>query len=324
MNLESGRVTARLRIGGRPAAYGIAWPVAQRLIAFSGSYLAPRIVTISIPDGQTVGVHEERAEWFATQPTALGVVALGAPSRRVGPARLLLARPDGSALRVSLDQVPAGTERLRRRPGWARRQFLPALAVDEAGARAFVVAAHRRLVAEVDLTSGALTYHPFASGSGRASAAKGVLRGAYREASWLGNGMLAVSGEDRRDPTDHRDPTLIKPFGLQLLDTATWTTKVLNPLLRWYVRAGPVLLGSDVLPFPPIRSRATGLVVYSLDGRRLFTRFRGNARVGFWGAVWPYAHLTVRGRRRKLVVDLRSGRTVRVLPGTTWPFPLTD
>ena len=319
VNLETARIAARLRIGGRLAPYGIEWPVANRLIAFSGSYLAPRFVTVSIPDGQVVGVHTERAQWFATQGTALGVVALGAPTRRVGAARLLLARPDGSALRVTLDRVPAGTERLRRRPGWARRQFLPGLAVDEATARAYVVAAHRQLVAVVDLTSGAVTYHPFASGSGRASAAKGVLRGAYREASWLGNGMLAVSGEDRRDPT------LVRPFGLRLVDTATWSTRILNPLLRWYVRAGPVLLGSDVLPAPPRRSRrATGLVAYTLDGRRLFTRFQGDERVGLWGAVWPYAHLTIRGRRRKLVVDLRSGRTVRVFPGTTWPFPLLD
>ena len=72
-------------------------------------------------------------------------------------------------------------------------------------------------------------------------------------------------------------------------------------------------------------SRATGLVAYALDGRRLLHPFpRATSAWACWGAVWPYAHLTVRGRRRKLVVDLRSGRTVRVLRGTTWPFPLLD
>jgi hypothetical protein len=323
VDLAAGRVARRLSVGGGAAVGTVAWPEADRLVAVT---TAGRFVAVSLPGGQAREVHRERAHWFTTQRTTLGLIALATPRGRVGPAALLLARPDGSALRVPLARILAGTKR-GGRPGWVRRQLAPALAVDEIAGRAYVVAAHRELAAEVDLATGAVTYHPF---GGRASAAKGVARGALREATWLGNGLIAVSGEDRRDRRDWRGawrrgelPTRIEPFGLRLVDTRTWTARTLNPWLRWHVRAGSVLLAADALPLTPARSHATGLVAYSIDGRRLFTRFRGDERIGLWGAVWPYAHLTVRGRRRKLVVDLRSGRTVRVFPGTTWPFPLT-
>jgi hypothetical protein len=325
IDLDSVRVVQRLSAGGRAPAGTIAWPVADRLVALTAS---GRFVAVSLPGGRHREIHRERAHWFITQRTALGLAALAVPRGRVGAATLLLARPDGSALPVSLPRVLAGTDRARR-PGWVRRQLTPALAVDETAARAYVVAAHRPLVAAVDLLSGAVSYHRFGPQTRRARAAKGVGRGAHREATWLGNGLLAVSGEDRSDRRDWRRawrrgelPTRIDPFGLRLIDTTTWTARTLNPLLRWYVRAGPVLLGADAVPVTPRRSRASGLVAYGLDGRPLFERFRENARIGLWGAVWPYAHLTVRGRRKKLVIDLRTGRTVRVLAGTAWPFPL--
>ena len=322
VNLERARIEARLRIGGRLAPYGIEWPVPDRLIVFSGSYLAPRFVTVSIPDGRVVGVHTERAEWFATQGTALGVVALGAPTRQVGAAHLLLARPDGSALRVTLDRLPAGTERLRRRPGWARRQFLPGLAVNEATAGAY-------------------------RGGGRASAAAGGPGGLARAAPCVSPIRERIQAGERREGRAARrlsrgppgsatgcsrcpariagTPTLIRPFGLQLVDTATWSTRsstrcCAGTCARGRCCSGPMCCprrrGGPAAPRAWWRTHWTDAACSPVSS--------GDERVGLWGAVWPYAHLTIRGRRRKLVVDLRSGRTVRVFPGTTWPFPLLD
>jgi hypothetical protein len=200
------------------------------------------------------------------------------------------------------------------------RQVIPGLAVDATAGRAYAVAANEPLVAEVDLASGAVTYHELRGVGGAAAAplaAKGLAYGAYRTARWIGDGTIAVSGEVTRTRPDRRRAarrlrTVIRtdPYGLRLIRTADWTASTLNPLLQSFTLAGGRLLGMNADPAALAGATATGLVVYGTDGRRRFTRFRGRGRAWLREVAWPYAYVREISPRRTLVVDLRTGRTV--------------
>jgi hypothetical protein len=227
---------------------------------------------------------------------------------------------------VPLARIRAGFAWGRRRDSLGR-ELTPGLAVDEGSGRAYVVAANLPLVAEVDLLNGTVAYHELRGGPRTATASKGLSYGASRFARWVGPGTIAVSGEETRTRRNWRGawergelPTKIDPYGLRLIRTADWTVDTIHPSLRWFAFTGEALVGADAVPVSLDRSRATGLVAYGLDGRRRFGRFRGNERIGLWGAAWPYAYVTVRRpHRRTYVIDLRSGRTAKVLPTVRLP-----
>jgi hypothetical protein len=331
IDLDRGRRAGTVSVGGRAGAGLIAWPRPDRLTAFAGPYPASRLVTLSLPDGRIVAAERVGGQTFASEATTLGMVAVAGPRKRIGPATLVRATPDGGFLRATLTQIRAGFEWANRRR-LLGRQLVPGLAVDEASGRAYVVAANEPLVAEVDLTSGAVTYHGLSGhGAAGATASKGLAYGAYRTARWVGEGTIAVSGEEMRARRDWRRalkrgelPTVLDPYGLRLIHTADWTVDTLHPSLRWFLQAGDALMGADDLPISLDRTRATGLVGYGLDGRRRFLRFPGDERIGLWGAAWPYAYATVRRpRKRTYVIDVRSGRTANVLPTVRLPVILS-
>ncbi|MGH2744259.1 MAG: hypothetical protein ACRDN8_17615 [Thermoleophilaceae bacterium] len=331
VDLERGRRIGFVNVGTRSAAGQIAWPRPDRLIAFAGPYRSPHLVTISVPDGRVVATRRVGGNPGFSEATSLGMAVVVGPIDGIGAATLVLATPDGGMLRVPVPEIRAGLDRgdPRRQLG---RQLTPGLAVDEAAGRAYVVAANEPLVAEVDLASGVVAYHQLRGAGGTAGspmAAKGLVYGAYRTAGWVGDGTIAVAGEVTRTRRDWRRAerrgqlaTRIDPHGLQLIRTADWTVTTLNPLLRWFTRTGDVLLGMDSIPVSRADSKATGLVAYGTDGRRLFTRFRGDGRAGLRGASWPYAYVTARRPRRTYVIDLRTGRTANVIRSTSPPILL--
>jgi hypothetical protein len=322
VDLERGRRIGTASVGTRSAVAQVAWPRPDRLIALVGPYRAPRMVTFSVPDLRIVSSRRLAGQTGSSEATSLGLVALAAPRDRIGSATLALARPDGGLLQVPLPRIRAGLDfgDPRRLLG---RQLTPGLAVDEAGGRAYVVAANEPLVAEVDLASGAVSYHALRGRGGTTGspmAAKGLEYGAYRTARWVGAGTIAVAGEVTRTRRDWRRAarrgqpvTRIDPHGLRLIRIADWSMTTLNPLLRWFAWAGDALLGMNSVSVSLGDSTATGLVAYGTDGTRRFTRFRDIGRGWLRGAAWPYAYVTARGPKRTYVVDVRTGRTVNVV-----------
>jgi hypothetical protein len=320
VDLERGRRVGTLSLGGRWAVGQVAWPRADRLVGLTGSFDAPRVVTVSVPGGREVATRRIAGRPWAVEVTSLGILVLAGPGERVGSATLALATPDGGLLRVPLPRIRTGFDEVnpRRLLG---RQIVPGLAVDEAAGRAYVVAANEPLVAEVDLATGTVAYHAVQSG-GRAArptpvAAKGLAYGAYRTARWVGDGAIAVAGEVTRIRRDWRRAarrglpvTRTDPYGLQLIRTADWTATTLNPLFQSFTLAGGLLLGMNSDPLALEGAKPTGLVAYGTDGRRRFTRFSGEARGWLRAAAWPYAYVRDLRPRRTYVVDLRSGRTV--------------
>jgi hypothetical protein len=318
VDLERGRRIGRLALGTGSIVSELAWPRSDRLMALAGPFEAPRAVTVSVPGGRVVGSRPIGGRPWVSEATSDGIVVLAAPGDRIGTATLVLANPDGGLLRAPLPRIRAGFDEVG--PLRMARQITPGLAVDATGGRAFVVAANEPLVAEVDLASGTPTYHRLRGGGVAASgpvASKGLAYGAFRTARWIGDGTIAVSGELTRTRPDRRrgarrlrTVTRTDPYGLRLIRTADWTATTLNPLLKSFMVAGDLLLGMNGEPAALSRAHPTGLVVYRLDGRRRFTRFRGSGRAWLRDVAWPYAYVREISPRRTLVVDLRNGRTV--------------
>jgi hypothetical protein len=318
VDLERGRRLRSLALGGRSTVSQLAWPRPDRLMALAGPFESPRAVTLSLPGGRVVASRPVGGRPWVSEATSLGLVVLAAPGDRIGTATLVLAGPDGGLLRVPLPRIRAGFDEVG--PMRLARQITPGLAVDAASGRAYVVAANEPLVAEVDLASGAATYHELRGSEGAPAgpvAAKGLAFGAFRTARWAGDGTIAVSGELTRARPDRRRAarrlrtvTRTDPYGLKLIRTADWTATTLNPLLKSFTLAGDLLLGMNGEPSALAGAEATGLVVYGSDGRRRFARFRGAGRAWLRDVAWPYAYVREISPRRTLVVDLRTGRTV--------------
>jgi hypothetical protein len=319
VDLERGRPMRSLSLGGRWAVGQVAWPRADRLTGLTGPFGAARAVTVSVPAGRVVASRRIGGRPWVIEPTSLGLAVLAGPGERIGSATLVLANPDGELLRAPLRRIMVGFQVEPRR--LLGRQLNPGLAVDEAGGRAYVIAANEPLVAEVSLVDGAVTYHELRGGADAAApvpvAAKGIANGAYRTARWVGDGTIAVSGEVTRTRPDSRRAarrgqtvTRTDPYGLRLIQTVDWTTTTLNPLLKSFTLTGGLLLGMNAEPATLGGREPTGLVAYGQDGRRRFMRFRDHGRAWLRDVAWPYAYVREISPRRTLVVDLRTGRTV--------------
>jgi hypothetical protein len=318
VDLERGRRFGSLALGGRSTVSQVAWPRPDRLMALAGPFEAPRAVTVSVPGGRVLASRSIGGRPWVSDATPLGIAILAAPGDRIGTATLVLANPDGGILRVPLPWIRAGFDQVG--PLRMARVITPGLAVDAAGGRAYVVAAHEPLVAEVDLATGAVAYHALRGSGGAAArpvAAKGLAFGAFRTVRWIGDGTLAVSGEVTRTRPDRRRAagqartvSRTDPYGLRLIRTADWTATTLNPLFKSFTLAGDLLLGMNAEPAALNGAAATGLMVYGTDGRLRWTRFRRAGRAWLREVAWPYAYVREISPRRTLVVDLRNGRTV--------------
>lgn len=210
---------------------------------------------------------------------------LGPRGRTVGPSRLVHVGPDGRVRSAALPEIRSGSEP----SGRLTRVWNPGLAVDRAGGRAFVVQAQAP-VAEIDLDDLRVRSHPFAP---TARAADGVT-GPSRDALWLGDGMLAVTGSDRDTPA-----------GLTLIDTRTWHARTVDPRATDAVLVSGTVLSSTFLE---LARSGSGLTGYSVHGRRIFHRF-GNDPI--WGVQPLGRNAFVGGPNGSALIDARSGRRLR-------------
>jgi hypothetical protein len=146
-----------------------------------------------------------------------GLVLLLGPPDGIAAARLVVVDGRGRVRSATLPGIVAGIQEPDdwNSPGSSSRRAQPGLAVDPAGRRAFVVAAGAP-VAEVDLTTLGVAWHPLEERAGLgdrladwllpAAEAKAV-HGPVRLAAWLGGGLLAVWGHDDSRP-EVRGPTV--------------------------------------------------------------------------------------------------------------------
>jgi DNA-binding beta-propeller fold protein YncE len=251
----------------------------------------------------------------SVRPAGDGLAMLLGRVNGIGPAKLALVSGEGELRRIPLEGITAGFDpppmELGRGEMPVATQRVPALAIDEAAGKAYVVEAGGPSVVEVDLASGAATRHEPGTTStalqwlrdlveGEAEA-KGV-EGPWRSAHVVGDGLLAVSGYDDRLRNNRQEP---HPYGLRLIDTREWSVETVDPRIGHFVPVPGAILVAD-----GGYGRNEGVV--ALERRRRFQRLAGRDAAAT--AVGGLVYVTPYGPSRTHVVDLRSGRTVRVLP----------
>ena len=194
------------------------------------------------------------------------VLVLG-PSKGSGPASLFLVGADGRSHSIALQRVLTGVG------SSADTLHSPGLAVDASTNRAYVVDSDA-LVAQVDLGAMTVSYR-----AGSRTLAK-VQPGRERQAVWLGNGMLAVTGADSVVTTvdDGMGQFSTKPAGLYLVNAATGAARLLQR-----DAAAAKVVGRSLLAFGvgygsgAEKETGAGVTVYGIDGT-LRAHFFGTTR----------------------------------------------
>jgi hypothetical protein len=201
------------------------------------------------------------------------------------------------------------------------------LAVTADGTRAAVIAADGT-VADVNLATLTVSYHSPAApvslfGQLRdwlepAAQAKGF-DGATRQACWVSDHGLAISGEDGHAFIDAQgriegDTT---PAGLKLLDTNSWSIRTIDNQTSAFLLGSSLLLASsDQWNWQTGRANANGLTAYSLQGEQIFHLF-GNQPVGSIQVAGGRGYLSP-GNRQTDVIDLQTGRSSEIKGQMPW------
>jgi hypothetical protein len=343
IDLKGKRVAADLPKRGVVGT--IAWPEPRRLLVATGfnwergvdalvlDPLAARLVSRQALGGSLM-------DWARTPE---GLLLLVGPSSGIGPARLVVFSAREGIRVLPLARVLAGFESEELERGFSIDHFrTPGLAFapgPTAGlprasgeGRAFIVWAADE-VAEVDLASLRVTYHELdkkTSLLGRlrdwlepAAEAKGAEDGSLRRALWLGNGLLAVYGFD-----DHAffkggsQNQATTPAGLRLVDTRSWSWRMLERRAT-----AATLAGTTLLAYGSFYSSETGVFegmgvsVYTLDGEERFHHFEAEP-IWLVETAGSYAYVRFDNSCAGALVELRSGRHLRNLeagPDCNWP-----
>jgi hypothetical protein len=230
------------------------------------------------------------------------------------PARLAIVDAEGQMRIATVDRILAGSIVEDGSSEYHSRAIQPGLTVDPEGRRAFL-APHAGPVAEIDLRTLAVTYHELDHPSllGRvlrwltpAAEAK-VLEGPIRNARWLGDGMMAVSGTDysvTRSATG--EPQMVEsPAGVRLIDTRTWTARVLDHEASGVaVGAGLVVAQGGRWDIERERGHGPGLRAFGLDGREHWRHRPGEL---LWmDPAGLFGYIQFRDRKTE-VIDLVKG-----------------
>jgi hypothetical protein len=309
-----------LRLGGDVSA--LAWTSPHQVVAVTGRFWccpAPlRVVGVDLQSRRVTQRKPVAGAVLHIARWSRGLVLLTGPTNAIGAASLVVV--DARGVRsVGLPSIRAGEV-----PGAAGVSDwrLPGLTVDWAGSKAYVVDPDGS-VAEIDLATLAVSDHRLLKSRSLLAHLDGWLEptaaakgdsGPIRQAQWLGNGFVLVSGSDHHDSVDG---LASDPAGVELIDTRTWTAYVLAPQADSFTVTNGLLLVTGAR----WRNRTPtgmGIAAYGPEGRRRFARFAGhdvwinhiaNGRAYVWGYGW--------GKER--VVDLRTGRIVERRPTSDGP-----
>jgi hypothetical protein len=251
---------------------------------------------------------------IAAQPIKAGLLGLVAPADRIGPLKLVVWGGKGTAS-VPLRMVGGWeTDQGKDESDFRARELVPGLAVQPNGRRALVVSAGGP-VAEVDLSNLGVTYHTLSEpvsllhrllGWLDPAAEAKMIEGKERQAVWLTNGLIAVSGVDYPPIEPGQSELTGKPIGLSLIDTSDWSIRTIDEKVEGVQLAGEHLLGFEAGCSGGSESLA--LVGYDLRGKE---RFRFCRNEGFDPVVvGGYAYVGFDDNTRFEVHDLETGAIV--------------
>jgi hypothetical protein len=180
----------------------------------------------------------------------------------------------------------------------------------------------------VDLASGAVAYHDLREPTSALQRLRDWIEppayakaaeGSFRYTHWLGNGLLAVTGDDTS--FEHENPVR-RPFGLRTIDMRDWTLRTISGEADQVAYAPDAMFAARASwDARTGRTRGMGLTAYELDGAQRFHRF-GRRPLRAVYAAGPYVYATLWARAGTHVLDARTGRTVHWMRARELPILL--
>jgi hypothetical protein len=319
-NARSMRVLGDLQLGQYKCVSALTWLAPRRLLAVARTSSESKLLVIDPAVRKVL-----RRIAIPPYPWAIGhshdhLVLLYGGDDSFAPSRLLVVDANGNVRSVSVAGVLAGQVVDDSNANDYRvRVVRPGLAVDPGG-RAFLVPASGA-VAEIDLATLAVSYHDLAHPSllrrflnwlTPAAEAK-ALDGQEREAAWVGDGKIVVSGSDYTTVEDAKGAptTNATPAGTMLIDTRSWRAQLLSDGTSGFATSADVVIAEGgTFSETDQRSYGPGLEAFSLDGRKLWQLHEGEARWIEPAGVVGYVH---DGNGHAEVVELAIGDVVATL-----------
>jgi hypothetical protein len=332
VNLDSRRLVRRtIALDGY--AWALVWARPDRLVVLVGNCCTRgfAIETFDTGSRELVSRTDVAGDIGAVARPVDGLVVLETPLNAIGPSRLDVIAADGALRSVALDRVVAGVrwpDDGTADPLGTRRE--PALAVDPGTNRAYVVQPDGPAAA-IDLGALVVSYHDlvaprsvlsrFSAWLVHAAQAKGM-DGPGRTATWLGDGLLAVTGSD--DHAARKADSIqmsFDPAGLAIVDTRDWSIARLDPGADTaWVADGLLLATGRRLALGQQEPTGMGLAAYGADRSLRFRLFPG-ASAWVVAALAGRAYVQAAGADTVSVVDLDSGKVVTERRGPV-PTPL--
>ena len=299
VNARTMRVLGQVPLRSAGDVRFLTWVRPDRVLAYmQGSFDG----TVVVVDAVTRRMERTRSlsdrTAYGARRFAGGLALLLGKYDGFAPAAVGVIDADGAVRTVTLDRISIGTSQVGMESRFETRR--PGFAVDPAGRRAFVVDADFT-VAEVDLGTLAVTYHPPSS----RSLAKSV-NGPSRTAQWLGNGVLAVSGVDYNG--DERGSAV----GLRLIDTNTWARRTVDANIAFFDVGDGILAGTG-----PWQDGPRHYDIYGFDGR--FRYGVDVERLQSLSVQGAYAYLCTASGNALRVLDAPTGSTLTAVQRSACP-----
>jgi len=331
------RVLGEVRLSAyRGCAWALTWLRRDRLLAVASGRAgdAWQLVVVDPVARRVLRRVELPASPMAFGRTGEELVLLLDSLGAFAPARVLAVDAEGTGRLVSVGRILAGMIVDRESADHRSRTIQPGLAVDPDGRRAFLVPPQGP-VAEIDLRTLAVGYHELDRPSllrrllrwlVPAAQAK-ALEGRVREARWLGDGLVAVSGVDYSivGAASGEERVVAAPAGLSLIDTRSWSARVLDREASGFaVAPGLVVAQGGRWDSGQERRFGPGLRAFSVDGRERWRLHAGEYRSLEPAGPVGYVYLDeYPGGSRVEVVDLATGRVVGTIGRSgaieSWP-----
>jgi hypothetical protein len=304
---------------------GLTWLRSDRMLALASRWATgeAEVAVVDPADRRFVRTTRLPGGVAASARTPDGLALLLETPNALSAARIAVVDAEGVVRTATVDDVLVGTVVDEESSDYRSRTVSPGFAVDPDGRRAFVVPDSGPVV-EIDLRTLAMSRHEL----DRASFLQRVLRwltpaaeakvmeGPVRQAVWLGDGLLAVSGADYSLVTNKSGERLMRidAVGARLVDTHFWQTRVLSPGSSNLVAAPLGLLVAEGGGWDPLRERSSspGILGFGRDGGLRWKLHPGEDRWIDATSDTSYGYVYL-GDGRAEVVDLASGKVVRTL-----------
>jgi hypothetical protein len=308
VDLERMRSMGSIELQAGTTVDRLHWPADDRILASLWGE-QPQVATLQPGARKPVLTRELDGMILKTAPAGNNLVLLLAPENGIGQARLALF--DGDEVRyVDLPGIRAGWAEEGDREDYRAHQLLPALAVDQSGGRAVVIAPGNRAV-EVDLGSLSATSHDLTQAASlferfrnwlEPGAWAKLIDGPELNAVWLPSGLIALSGVTYSTEGDSVHAT---PAGLALVDPNNWSMRHVSDAPAWVTLRGDALLGSSWNE----ENESQALHVFGEDGSERFAlERRGQADLSQTAGGLLY--VSTQDGRKVEIVDLATGETV--------------